>query len=260
MTQISPIFEKDTRCPICQTDFKAQAIRSSRIKVLEKWDDFGRRYSESVNPLFYSIWTCPKCLHSSGKDEDFTRAIIQEDKVKLLKHYKYLKRLAGKHVFSGERDAETGIKSLVLAAVCYRLKRRSRAMVASCYMRIAWIIRNLDRSFEEEKRWLERALREYTYAMKNEYSPEIGKLSEYGVFYIIANINHKLGNNELALDYIGKVIENKKKVEPFVLKKAELLYDDLKNYSKPVKEVKAAISEVEEDDMGWIYDMDLTLE
>jgi|GEM_PF-5019771 len=260
MTEVPPIFEKDTTCPICRTRFKAQAIRTSRVKVVEKWDDFGRKYSRDFNPLLYSTWTCPKCLHSANRDEDFSRPIIQEDKVKLLKHNPYLRSLSGGLDFSGERDAEKGIRSLVLSAVCYRLKRRSRGMIASCYMRIAWILRNMDIGGQAEKHWLWRALRDYTYAIKNEYSPETGKMSEYGVLYIIGNISYKLGQNKKALEYISKVIENKKKVEPFILKKAEILFDDLKSIKKEEKVQKIEVVKEEDEEFGWIYDLDLTLE
>jgi uncharacterized protein (DUF2225 family) len=257
-TTVPATFKKETECPICSTKFQVEAVRSSKVRVLETWNDFGRKYSKEVNPLFYSTWTCPKCYYSGNANDEYKR-VLPEIKVVILKHYKILKKFVGNIDFSADKTAESAVISLLLSALCYRLKRASRGYNASCYMRVAWIIRNEDKEEALELPFLKKALHAYKYAMTKEYSPAFGKLSEFGIFYIIGLLYYKLGDLDSARDYISKVVVNKKKVEAFILKFAEIIYDDIKNF-KPVVEVPTEEISEEDKNLAWLNDLDLSLD
>lgn len=256
--KLSATFKKQAKCPVCSLEFDVQSVRTSKVRVLETYDDFGRKYSKEVNPLFYSTWTCPKCLYSGNQGDTYNK-ILPEIKIKILKHYKTLRRIAGNIDFYQDRTAESAVKSLILSALCYRLKRASRGFNASCYMRVVWIIRNEEKGLEAEKPFLKKALNCYKYAMTKEYSPNFGKLSEFGIFYLIGLLYYKLGDINSARDYISKVIINKKKVESFVLKFANILYDDIKDF-KEIPDPETTDLSINNDEYKWISELDLTLD
>ncbi|MCK9225409.1 MAG: DUF2225 domain-containing protein [Candidatus Muirbacterium halophilum] len=260
MTSIPATFLKETVCPVCNLQFKVEAVRTSKIRVLETYDDFGRKYSSDVNPILYSSWTCPKCLYSANSGDNYALPVIPELKVFILKHYKTLKRMSGDFDFYEPRTPEMAIKSLILSSLCYRIKRNSRGIMAACYMRVCWIMRNEQRDIKEELPFLKKAYNCYVHALTKEYSPNFGKISEYGIYYIIGLLAYKLGNLEKAKDYLSKVIMNKKKVETFILNSASILYDDLKNLKTIPKDDIELDLDLEIDEAEWIKDLDLTLD
>ncbi|MGM0607232.1 MAG: DUF2225 domain-containing protein [Candidatus Muiribacteriota bacterium] len=257
--KVPATWPKEVQCPVCTKNFNVEMIRTSRVRVIENYDDLGRKYSKDINPLLYSTWTCPKCLYSGNKEKEYFK-IIPELKVRVLKHHPFFKKIAGNTDFTASRTAESAIKSLLLSTLCYKIRKLSRGFSASCFMRIAWIIRNEEKPFSEEKPFLQKAVRDYVHALKKEYSPNFGKLSEYGIFYLIGLLYYKLGDIEQAREYISQVILHKKKIEPLIVKKAQLLFDDIKDY----KELNLEVEEIGETDEvakdSWINELDLTLE
>ncbi|MFA7577569.1 MAG: DUF2225 domain-containing protein, partial [Candidatus Muiribacteriota bacterium] len=202
--EISATWLKEVDCPVCGFKFNVEMIRTSKVRVIENYDDFGRKYSDELNPLLYSTWTCPKCLYSGNKEDEYYK-LLPEIKVRILKHNSFLKKISNNTNFLNPRTPESAIKSLLLSTLCYRIRRISRGTNASCFMRICWIIRNEGHPAEKEKKFLKKALRDYVFAMSKEYSPNFGKISEFGIYYIIGLLYYKLGNHEKAKEYINQV-------------------------------------------------------
>ena len=57
------ILEKDIICPICKNEFKADLIRTSKLRT-DRQDALFRKVYNNMNLLASNIWTCPHCYYS----------------------------------------------------------------------------------------------------------------------------------------------------------------------------------------------------
>jgi uncharacterized protein (DUF2225 family) len=58
------IFDKVVPCPICGNKFVAYGQKMSKLRSKGMDNDLRRRY-ENFDPLWYNVWTCPKCYYSN---------------------------------------------------------------------------------------------------------------------------------------------------------------------------------------------------
>jgi uncharacterized protein (DUF2225 family) len=64
------LMEKSYACPYCKKEFRAPAIRPSKLAIECTDADMRHRY-RGVEPLYFDIVTCPECLYSAP-DELFS--------------------------------------------------------------------------------------------------------------------------------------------------------------------------------------------
>lgn len=57
------VLDKEVTCPICKSEFKADLIRTSRLRTDHQEPLFRKVYT-NMNPLASNIWTCPHCYYS----------------------------------------------------------------------------------------------------------------------------------------------------------------------------------------------------
>jgi uncharacterized protein (DUF2225 family) len=63
----SYLLEKPYVCPICRDHFTMPAVRPSKLVVATAEPDLRYRYKE-IEPLYYEVVTCPRCLYSALPD------------------------------------------------------------------------------------------------------------------------------------------------------------------------------------------------
>ena len=59
------LFDKSYKCPICDNEFKAKAIRTGRLKLLAQDDDLRPIYENHIDPLKYDAISCPHCGYTA---------------------------------------------------------------------------------------------------------------------------------------------------------------------------------------------------
>ncbi|MDD2420555.1 MAG: DUF2225 domain-containing protein [Heliobacteriaceae bacterium] len=60
----SLLFDKNVTCPVCQANFGAKMIRSSKLKLKGIEPDFRQRFI-GFEPLWYVVWVCPACYFAN---------------------------------------------------------------------------------------------------------------------------------------------------------------------------------------------------
>ncbi|OLN23698.1 hypothetical protein BTO30_02885 [Domibacillus antri] len=203
MSNVPPLYDKETKCPLCQQSFTATKVRKSTIKVAGQDTDLKPIYdSDQLNPLFYNVQVCRHCGYSFTEDftpyfapgtADVLRASVTDHWVE--------------QDYSGERTPAKAIKSYKLALYSGVLKKEKHLTLAGLALRTAWIYRDLGRK-KDENRFMSIAAREYEEAFLTE--DVASKMSEMKVLYLMGELNRKLGKNDKAASFFSKVIERQR--------------------------------------------------
>jgi uncharacterized protein (DUF2225 family) len=203
MSNVPPIYDKETKCPLCQQSFNTTKVRKSMVKVMGHDTDLKPLYEDGkINPFFYNVHVCRHCGYSFTEDftpyfapgtADVLRASVSDHWVE--------------QDYSGERTPSKAIKSYKLALYSGVLKKEKHLTLAGLALRTAWIYRDLGRK-KEEKRFMSIAVREYEEAFSKE--DVTAKMSEIKVLYMLGELNRKLGRHDKAVSFFSKIIEQQR--------------------------------------------------
>lgn len=196
--KLSPIYDKEVICPVCQSTFKAKAVKSSHCRIDKKDTDFFIRYL-SENPYFYDVWLCNNCGYASMKI-DFQK--IRDHQIELVKE-KITPRWHGK-IYPEAYDINIAIERYKLALLNYTIMEAKSSKKAMTCLKIAWMYRMLDDK-KEELLFLNEALEGFNDTYYNESFPIYG-MNNFTLMYLIGEINRRIGNNDKALLWFGQVI------------------------------------------------------
>lgn len=61
---LSYLFDKAVRCPVCDKKINVKMIRSSKLRLKETEADFRQRFAD-FEPLWYGVWVCPHCYYAN---------------------------------------------------------------------------------------------------------------------------------------------------------------------------------------------------
>lgn len=154
---------------------------------------------EDVNPMLYEVVTCPNCYFSAF-DRDFeTIKIKGEETEKKLK--KLLEEARKKIKIKDEETPTEAIKRYALSGIVYSVLNQ-RKKVAISYLKIAWIFREMGKP-EDEKRYLERALREFENHFKYDSYEES---DEPMILFYLGVLNQILGNRKEAARWYERLL------------------------------------------------------
>ncbi|PLV59284.1 DUF2225 domain-containing protein [Thermotoga sp. KOL6] len=184
------LWEKEFSCPFCGNKFKKKMVFFDAIKIKSRDIDLKPNF-EGVNPYLYEVVTCPKCYFSAF-DKDFESIKIKGEETE--KRLNEFLENARKKVELGEEGTHIeAIKRYVLSGTIYSLLNQ-RKKAAISYLKIAWLFREMGRS-EDEKRYLERALREF----ENHYKYDNYEESdEPMILFYLGVLNQLLGKRKEA--------------------------------------------------------------
>ncbi|WP_203363140.1 DUF2225 domain-containing protein [Bacillus sp. REN10] len=201
MDHISPYYEKELKCPVCEQKFQTTKLRNRFVKVNGHDTDLMPMYDQdSCNPLFYHVFVCCHCGYSFS--DEFSSYFAPGAKDKIIDQIKnqWVYQDYGK-----ERTILEAINSYKLALYSGLLKKEKHLTLAGLALRTAWLYRELGH-LKEEKRFMLMAANQYKEAYETE--DLTGKqMSEVKVLYLIAELNRRADNNEVAVSYFSKVIE-----------------------------------------------------
>jgi hypothetical protein len=201
--ELSPIWKKKVRCPLCDSEFYAYNVRSEAIKVKSRDTDFMVIY-DGINPNWYLVWVCPKCYYSAFKADFHT--LSDREKTTLAKLSDVRMSIAKIEDFSGERTANLANLSYELAVHCYQHRRGCDEKIANAYLREGWIARELG-EWDHERECLKNAALYYKRAFETAYDLQMGRTE---IMYLIGELERRLENYQIALKYFAKVFDDKK--------------------------------------------------
>jgi|CZCA01.1.fsa_nt_gi uncharacterized protein (DUF2225 family) len=204
MTANNPFFERKFDCPVCKTKFTSLAVRSSRVYVERKEEDFHVIY-RGVSPLHYSIIVCPACYYAASTN-GFSKEIKPALHEKLLQAL-YQLRPKSAIKYNQERDLQKALDSFKLAVRSAQLKQVPAGELAGLFMGAAWMAREADNQ-ELESVYLKEALDHYLEAYNKDFQ-SIGNMSDLQATYLIGELYRRNGNNKEAVNWFNRVIVHK---------------------------------------------------
>jgi len=218
MTKLSPIYDSEITCPVCEKKIQVTKVRSRFVKLVKQDDDLCPHY-ETVNPVLYEAWVCSHCgyaAHSSVFDK-----VLANGRIAVLENI--TKKWTSRD-FTGERDYEKALEAYKLVLYNLQIREAPYSEFAKICLRIAWIYRYMGNKDEEEK-FLKHSYDYY----KKVYTREALKdsaLDEFTIMYIIGVLAKRLNLISEARLWFSRLIsfssnpEERAKIKPYILESA----------------------------------------
>jgi uncharacterized protein len=192
------LYGKSYRCPICSSDFKSQTVKIGKARLVSKDTDLMPRY-ESINPLFYDVVICQKCGYSA-LSKYFEK--IKEEQISLIKS-KITPNFKSK-IYPEIYDLDIAIERYKLTLLNAVIKNTRNSEKAYICLKIGWLYR-LKQDKQNELKFLEQSYIGFKEAYGKEAFPICG-MDSFTLMYLIGELARRLGNNDEALQWLGKVI------------------------------------------------------
>ncbi|MBP1154199.1 MULTISPECIES: DUF2225 domain-containing protein [unclassified Paenibacillus] len=195
---VEPLFQVKVVCPHCETNFQSSRVRPSFKKVASTDTDFGVQYKE-INPNFYVVRICPQCGFASTENSKDRLTLAQKNafKEKVADQWSYKD-------YGGPRTWNEAIYSFKLALLCAQTVGEQGRVTAGLLHHIGWLYREKGDK-EQEKRFLQYALEEYTRA----FETEGGEMNNARLMYLLGELNRRLKHYREAVKWYGRVINDK---------------------------------------------------
>lgn len=200
MSQLSPFFERDYSCPVCQIPFKSLSIRSSSVYLVKKESDFHAIYKD-ISPLHYSVVVCPVC-HYAASQSSFNQALPAKTVSQLSTALALLP--VEPHDYGIQRDLSTALSSFQLAIRSAQLRKAGPAEIGGLVLASAWIAREIGDK-DLERSYMQQALQFYLNAYENS-NHYIANMSDVQAAYLIGEIYLRLDEYSQAVHWFNQVI------------------------------------------------------
>lgn len=200
---LTPLYDKQVKCPVCATSYSTKKVRSRFIRVEKTDTDFFTYYKDQeLNPIFYEVNVCPKCGYAfvDTFSNSFSQNALEKIKKQITENWK-------KREFSNERTVEHAAETYKLALLSGVLKQEKSIVIAGVCLRLSWIYRMLE-DFEQEQRFMKLSLEKYIVSyMETDYLGT--QMTEMRLLYLIGELHRRTGDRDGAVTYFSKVINHK---------------------------------------------------
>lgn len=196
--QRSLLYDTQVTCPVCETTFKARAVKTSAARISKKDSDSFIRYNV-INPYFYDVWVCNSCGYSAMKSDFHKIRSYQIDSVK----EKITSRWRGKN-YPDVYDIDIAIERYKLSLLNYVVTDAKSSKKAMNCLKLAWMYR-LKEDSDNEITFLNQAIDGFNDAYYSEDFP-IYEMNKFTTMYLIGELNRRVGKLDEALTWFSKVI------------------------------------------------------
>ena len=200
MTDIGLLYDKKVTCPICTIKFITKKVRSSKLKLIKRDEDFLSHY-EGENPLKYSIFVCPNCGYAAPENR-FDKVGRREKEIV----YKEITSKWNKRDYGGVRTIDEAIESYKLAIYIGQLLGYKKIELGSLCLNLAWLYR-IKGNGDEELRFLKITKDLYEAGYYNESLMDTN-MDELRLGYLIGEISRRIGEREESLKWFNSVLSN----------------------------------------------------
>ncbi|EYE89039.1 hypothetical protein Q428_04330 [Fervidicella metallireducens AeB] len=192
------LYDKTFQCPVCGNNFKEKSVKIGKSRLISKDTDLMPIY-EGINPMFYDVIICNKCGYSAISKEFDKIKSHQIDSIKLHITTKFKPK-----TYPDLYDVDIAIERYKLALLNSIIKNGKYSERAYICLKISWLYRLKDDKTNENK-FIEQALYGFKEAFERESFPIYG-MDSFTLMYLMGELSRRLGNNEEALRWFGKVI------------------------------------------------------
>lgn len=230
MSELKPFYNSNVICPICEKEIQVTKVRSKFIKLIKQDEDFCPYY-EICNPIFYEAWVCGNCGYAAHSNV-FDNVTMNDRKAVLGK----IRSKWKKRSFIGERDITKALEAFKIVLYNLQIRGAQFSEFAKICLRIAWLYRYKG-EWTNEYKFMQFSYDYYIKAFTGEHLTN-GKIDEYTCMYIIGELARRLGKNEEALKWFGKLIstsmrsDNKTEIPPKLLEQTHDLVYQIKDAIK----------------------------
>lgn len=212
------LFDKGYRCPVCDGEFKAKAVRIGKAKMTGADMDLRPRY-QGIDSLKYDCIVCNKCGYAS-LSRFFSN--ITSGQAKLIKTNisPYFKGVDGEcETYSYE---ESIIRHQLALANAVIKKAKASEKAYTC-LKIAWLIRGQGESLPaetpdrskllndiraKEKEYIKKAYEGFTVALSKEVPPICG-MDEWTCIYLVAELARQCEDYAKSMKLLSDLIVSK---------------------------------------------------
>lgn len=195
MTEQSELFDKKVECPICKKEFLTKKVKTSRLRLLKRDEDFLNHYS-AENPIKYSIFVCPNCGYAASENK-FND--IKKDQIGII--IDNISSRWNKRDFGGIRDLDEAIESYKLALLAGTLLKAKKLEQGNICLSLGWLYR-LKEEKNEEVRFLKLARDQFIEAYNTE-SLSGTNMDDSKLSYLIGELSRRLSEKEEALSWFN---------------------------------------------------------
>ena len=209
------LFDKSYKCPICDNEFKAKAIRTGRLKLLAQDDDLRPIYENHIDPLKYDAISCPHCGYTA-----LTRYYrpVTTTQLRAIKQ-EYCANFKGIPEETPCMSYDGALLRHKLALVCAMKRNAKNSEKAYIFLKMAWLIRGKleelpqdaaerEELKSEEQECIQKAYEGFQDAFSRESFPMCG-MDEISVRYTMAVLAHEIGKPEEAVRMLASVLNSK---------------------------------------------------
>lgn len=197
MREVSELYDKKTKCPVCDVQFTTKKVRTSKLKLIKRDADF-LSYYEGENPLFYNAFVCPNCGYAA-LEEKFNKIKPREkEKIKNTISTKWNERN-----FSDKRSVDEAIDAYKLALLAGEILEYSKYDLGNICIRLSWLNR-IKEAKEEEERFTILARDLYRQA----YTTESINMGTTTLSYLIGELSRQIGDREEALNWFNTTLRS----------------------------------------------------
>jgi uncharacterized protein (DUF2225 family) len=222
---MSLLWTKRVACPICGEEFTTYNVHLNKISLVKLENDLYPVY-KNLNPLFFSLYTCPKCKYSAFPDDFQNFNDLKKDyKDKIITEVKKFDKI--EIDLSENRTLEDAIKIHGLAFLIYDSYTKDILTLAELTLKLGWLNR-IKKDKKNEVYFKLKTLEYLETAFDNGKTNP--KFSEIKMMYLIGEINYEFKRYKKAKQWLGRLIEYsyKNKTNPIVAMAKNIL-EEIKN-------------------------------
>lgn len=199
MTKVNELYDKTLECPVCNKEFTTKKVRTSRLRLVKRDEDF-LSYYEGENPIKYSIFICPSCGYAGT--ENRYDSIKKEDREIILNE---ITSKWNKRNYGDKRTVDEAIETYKLALYIGQLLDYKKVDLGSLCLNTAWLYRI--KKSQEEMRFLSLAKDFFEEAFYNE-SLVGTNMDELKLGYLLGETNRRLDLKEQSFKWFNTVLSN----------------------------------------------------
>lgn len=189
------LYDKKIECPICKIEFITKKVRTSRLRLIKRDEDFLNHYNME-NPIKYNIFVCPNCGYAALEN--------RFDKINKEEAEGIIKNISSKwhqRDFGGIRSLDEAIESYKLALITGTVVKTTKLEQGTICLNIGWLHRLKDEQ-EEELRFLSLAREKFIEAFNTESLAGTG-MDDSKLSYLIGELSRRLNEKEEAQSWFN---------------------------------------------------------
>ena len=212
------LFDKGYRCPVCDSEFKAKAVRTGKAKMIGADSDLRPKY-QIIDSLKYDCVVCNKCGYASLSRffNNITSGQAKFVKTNITPYFKGVDTECETYSY----DEALVRHQLALANVV--IKKGKASEKAYTCLKIACLLRGkgerrpadtpdkekvLGELKSKEKEYMKKAYEGFTVAMAKEMPPICG-MDEWNFIYLVAELARQCDDNAKAMKLLADLIVSK---------------------------------------------------